>query len=174
MRLVVVGLVLVLALAACGKASAARSIPSYSPAPPTPGASFTFDAAKGAHPVDGRSGSWVSPANEVMVTEFEHIVKVDAESDNGFDFIRVEFTGPNRDLVQVAHYTQVRDRETFPENAGMLVIANGLGCTDVFGAFAVDKIERDGERLVALELGFVVSCGGEDKPALTGRVHFQA
>lgn len=158
---------------AVGAADAAGEVPGYSPVPQLPGASFTFKAENGAHPVNGRSGTWVAPASEIMVWEHENIVKIDAADESGFDFIRVELNGPSRVPLEVGSYPDARRRDSGPDSPGMLVISNGLGCGDEYGEFVVDRIERDATgQLVALDAGFTQSCGGPDRPALRGKIHF--
>ncbi|HEX2132555.1 MAG TPA: hypothetical protein VHH15_13450 [Actinophytocola sp.] len=164
-----------LVVASCGAANATGGVPSYSPGPPVPGASFVFEAEDGAHPVDGRSGEWVAPASEIMVWEHENIVKIDAAAEDGVEYIRVELNGPDRVPLEVGDYPDARDRDRVPDGPGMLVISGSLGCRDVYGEFTVDRLERDAAgQLVALDAGFTQRCGGPDGPALRGRVHFQS
>lgn len=172
---VAVGVALMLSLVGCGKADGAgnHSLPSFTLGPSTPGATLSFESDKGAHPVDYRSGEWSTPDNEIMVSEHENVIKIDGEADRGRDYLRVELTGPNKEKLRAERYTDVRDRETFPDHPGMLVISNGLGCKDVYGEFAVDTIEWADSTLVAFDARFVQSCGGLDKPALRGRVHYR-
>jgi hypothetical protein len=151
-----------------GTASAAEAGPS------TPVAVFTFEAEDGAHPVDGRSGAWVSPDSEVRVWELENIVKIDAEDESGFDWIRVELNGPGGVPLAVGDYPDVRGPDT-PGHPGMLVISGSFGCTDSYGEFTVDTLDRDAAgHLVALDADFTHRCGGPDEPALRGRIHFRS
>jgi hypothetical protein len=168
----VAGLALmIVCLAACGaEVSDSRGIPSYTPGPTTPGATFSFNADKGAHPVSYRSGVWSSPPNEFMIDERDNVVRIDVES--GTDDIRIELGAPARVPIEAGRYPGARNIAHFPDSPGMQVISRGLGCDDDYGEFVVDKIERDGGTLVALDAGFVQSCGGADEPALRGRVHY--
>ena len=178
---VAIGCVLVLVLAGCGSANAGRSndpnppsIPSYTPGPSTPGAVFSFSAQDGAHPVKSRSGQWSTPDNEISVAEHENVVKIDAETDRGFDWIALELRAPGGVPLAEGSYPDARNRERFPDGPGMQVVSNGLGCGDEFGEFVIDRIERSDGRLTGLDAGWVQSCGAVDKPVFTGRVHFQA
>lgn len=165
----------VMVATACGDAKAAGGIPSYSPGPDVPGATFTFEAEDGAHPVDGRSGEWAAPDQELMVWEHENIVKVDAAGLSNSDFIRVELSAPGRVPLEEGGYPDARNQDKAPERPGMLVVSGGLGCGDEYGEFVVDRIERDrAGSLVALDAGFTQRCGGPDGPALHGRVHFRS
>jgi hypothetical protein len=139
------------------------------------GATFTFDAEAGAHPVNGRSGSWKAPDSEIMVWEHENIVKIDAEAPNGFDFIRVELNGPGHAQLGVGTYADVRGQDSGLDNPGMLVISNGLGCYyDLYGEFVIERIERDANgRLTALSAGFTQRCGDPAAPALRGWIVYQ-
>ncbi len=169
---VVVGIAMVLSLVACGEASdAGRGIPSYTPGPSTPGATFSFSSDKGAHPVDYRTGVWSSPPNEFMVDERDNIIKIDVES--GLDYIRIELGGPARAPLEVGRYSDVRNLGRFPDRPGMRVISGSLGCDDDYGEFVIDKIERADGVLTVLDAGFVQSCGGADKPALRARLHYR-
>lgn len=171
MRVIAGVALMIVCLAACGEETTGpRGIPSYTPGPSTPGATFSFNADKGAHPVDYRSGVWNSPPNEFMINERNNVVRIDVES--GTDNIRIELGAPARVPLEVGRYPEARNIEHFPDSPGMQVISGSLGCDDDYGEFVIDKIERDGETLVALDAGFVQSCGGADKPALRGRVHF--
>lgn len=171
---VAAGLVLIMLLVSCGKETVARTIPSYAPGPPIPGAAFVFTAEDGAHPVKVRSGEWAAPASEIIVGESDNVLKIDGESaGGGFDFIRIELRAPGGSPLDVGHYANARNRERFPDGPGMQVISNGLGCGDEFGEFAIDRIERSGNQVTGLDAGWVQSCGAADKPVFKGRVHFQ-
>lgn len=147
---------------------------SAAPEPQVVGATFTFDAEAGSRPVNGRSGSWKAPASEIMVWEHENIVKIDAEAPNRFDFIRVELNGPGLAQLDVGTYTDVRSQNSGLDNPGMLVISNGLGCSDVYGEFVIERIERDTEgRLTALSAGFTQRCGDPAAQALRGWIVYQ-
>jgi hypothetical protein len=172
---VVVGLASVLSLVACGEASGAgRTIPSYVPGPSTPGATFSFSSDKGAHPVDYRTGEWSSPPNEFMIRESDNVIKIDVEGRDPRDYIRIELAAPARAPLQVGRYSDVRNIAKFPDGPGMQVISGSLGCGDDYGEFVIDRIERADGTLVALDAGFVQSCGGPDKPAFRGRLHYQS
>jgi len=153
----------------------AATTASAAPEPQVVGATFTFDAEAGAHPVNGRSGSWKVPDSEIMVWEHENIVKIDVESPDGFDFIRVELNGPGLAQLGVGTYTDVRSQDSGLDNPGMLVISNGLGCYyDMYGEFVIERIERDADgRLTALSAGFTQRCGDPAAPALRGWIVYQ-
>lgn len=169
---VAVGVVVALVLSGCGVANATGGIPGGRADPP--GASFRFEAEVGGHPVGGRSGEWVTPGSEVRVWEYEDIVKIDAADETGFDFIRVELSGPGGSVLESGHYPDARNRDVASDSPGMLVISNGLGCGDEYGEFTIDRIERDsGGQLVALDASFTQRCGDVDGPALHGVIHFQ-
>jgi hypothetical protein len=160
----------VLIAAAGGTANTAGAEPS----PRIVGATFTFEAEAGAHPVNGRSGSWKTPASEFMVRERENIVKIDAASPSGFDYILVELNGPGRASLGVGTYHDVRGQDSGLDNPGMLVISGSLGCVDVYGEFVIERIERDATgRLTALSAGFTQRCGSPDAPALRGWIVYQ-
>jgi hypothetical protein len=158
-----------------GRTNEDSGIPSYAPGPDVPGASFTFAADDGGHPVDGRSGEWVAPDSEIMIREYENILKIDAADKSGFDYIAVELNAPGSVPLEVGDYPDARNRDRVPDGPGMLVISGSLGCDDAYGEFVIDRIERDGGgKLVAVDVGLVQSCGGADRPALHGRAHFRA
>lgn len=164
----------VLIVTACGTAEAARGMPSDTTGPQAPATSFTFKAEDGGHPVDGRSGQWVTPTSEIMVGEYENIVKIDAADQSGFDYIRVELNGPGRVPLEVGSYPEARNRDIAPGSPGMLVISNGLGCGNAYGEFVIHRIERDATgALVILDATFTQRCGAPDSPALYGQVHFE-
>lgn len=159
-----------LIVAAGGAANTAGAAPS----PQVVGATFTFEAEAGAHPVNGRSGSWKTPASEIMVWERENIVKIDAASPSGFDYIRVELNGPGGASLGVGTYHDVRGQNSGLDNPGMLVISGSLGCADVYGEFVIERIERDATgQLTALSAGFTQRCGAPDAPALRGWIVYQ-
>ncbi|HEX6353364.1 hypothetical protein [Actinophytocola sp.] len=155
--------------AVVGGAGAAAGTPSD-----PPGATVTVKAEVGAHPVNGRTAEWISPDSEIMVWEYQNVVKIDAMK--GLDDIRVELNGPNRARLAVGTYQDVRNQLYGPASSpGILVISRGLGCIDDYAEFTVDRIERDlSGRLVALEASFTQRCGAPDGPALNGHVHYQA
>ena len=156
-------------------AAGAASTASAAPEPQLVGATFTFDAEAGSHPVNGRSGSWKAPASEIMVWENENIVKIDATAPDGFDFVRVELNGPGLAQLGVGTYTDARGQDSGLNNPGILVISNGLGCYyDAYGEFVVERIERDADgRLTALSAGFTQRCGDPAAPALRGWIVYQ-
>jgi len=168
----------VLIVAACGAKNTTtegNGIPSYLPGPDVPSASFTFNADDGAHPVDGGSGEWTAPDSEIVVREYENILKIDAADKTGFDYIRVELNAPGSVPLKVGDYPDARNRDRAPDSPGMLVISGSLGCDNAYGEFVIDRIERDtAGKLVALDAGFVQSCDAADRPALHARVHFRA
>src|SRR5687768_15311791 len=107
--------------AVCGTAPAVSAAPAVEA-----GAVFTFDAEAGAHPVGGRSGVWSTPGHEIMVWEHDAVVKVDAATWSGADFIRVELNGPGGAPLATGHYPGARSPGADLVSAGMQVISNGL------------------------------------------------
>jgi hypothetical protein len=156
-----------------GTVVAATDAAAAAPSDP-PAAIFTFKAEIGAHPVNGRSGEWVSPDSEIRVWEHQNIVKIDATQ--GLDDIWVELNGPNRTPLTVGTYQNVRNQLHGPaSNPGILVVSRGLGCGDDYAEFTINRIERDlYGQLVALEASFTQHCGTPDGPALNGHLHYQA
>ena len=139
------------------------------------GTVFTFDAAAGAHPVNDRSGEWSVPGHEIMVWENDAIVKIDAATLTGFDWIRVEINGAARTPLTTGHYPDVRNRDADLVSPGMQVISNGFGCGDHYGEFTITRIERDaGGGLTALDATFTQRCGDPAGPALHGSIQFEA
>ncbi|OLZ52711.1 hypothetical protein [Amycolatopsis keratiniphila] len=129
-------------------------------------ASLDFVAEHGAHPVSGRSGHWAaSPENEVRFWERGATLRVDAETDRGFDYIMLDFTAPSGNL-QAGTYSHA-------EGAHILAVSNGLGCVDDYSTFTIDRIERGAEGLIALDATFEQRCGSPTSPALRGEVHYR-
>ncbi|MFD6070274.1 MULTISPECIES: hypothetical protein [Amycolatopsis] len=129
-------------------------------------ASLDFAAEQGAHPVSGRSGHWTaSPENEVRFRENGGTLRVDAETDHGFDYIALDFSAPSGPL-QAGTYGHA-------EGAHILAVSNGLGCADDYSTFTIDHIERGTEGLVALDATFEQRCGSPTSPALRGEVHYR-
>ncbi|EMD29296.1 hypothetical protein [Amycolatopsis azurea] len=131
-----------------------------------PVASLDFTAEQGAHPVDGRSGHWTaSPENEVRFWENGATLRVDAETDRGFDHIALDFTAPSGNL-RAGTYDHVG-------GAHILAVSNGLACVDDYSTFTIDRIERGAEGLVALDATFEQRCGSPTSPALRGELHYR-
>ncbi|MFE5508907.1 hypothetical protein ACFQ73_40430 [Amycolatopsis japonica] len=129
-------------------------------------ASLDFSAEQGAHPVSGRSGHWTaSPENEVRFWETGATLRVDAETDHGFDYIALDFTAPSGNL-RAGTYSHA-------DGAHILAISNGLGCADDYSTFTIEHIERGAEGLVALDATFEQRCGSPTSPALRGKVHYR-
>jgi hypothetical protein len=139
-----------------------------------PSASFEISAETGAWPV--RSGHlWEAPADELMVWENANIVKVDASTADGWNYVRLELNAAGLAPLQVGSYQDVRYRESNPAGPGILLVSNGFGCGTDVAEFTIDKIERDaGGRLTALDADFEQRCGSATAPATRGAVHFQA
>jgi len=135
--------------------------------------SFTFTAEAGAHPVNGRSGQWTPPDAEIDVHEFERVIKMHAETHNGWDWIRVEFRG--RDGAALRRGVYRTDAKARPDGPRMLVISNGLGCIDDYGRFTITRIRRDSSgQLSALDARFEHHCGSATAPALRGEIRYRA
>ncbi len=129
-------------------------------------ASLDFTAEQGAHPVSGRSGHWTaSPENEVRFWESGTTLRVDAETDHGFDYIALDFTAPSGNL-QAGTYSHA-------DGAHILATSNGLACVDDYSTFTIGHIERGAEGLVALDATFEQRCGSPTSPALRGEVHYR-
>lgn len=166
-RLVVAAAVLA---AVGGTAPAASAVPAVES-----GAVFTFDAEAGAHPVDNRSGEWSAPGYEIMVWEYDAVVKIDAATWSGSDFIRVELNGAGGAPLTTGYYPGARNRGADLVSPGMQVISNGLGCADHYGEFTITRLERDsGGSLTALDATFTQRCGDPAGPALHGSIQFEA
>jgi hypothetical protein len=149
----------------------ATGTPTAAGATDEPTATFTFWAEEGAHPVDGRSGTWTTPDVELMVWEHDNILKVDGEE--GFDFIRVELNAQGRVPLAEGVYPNARGQVN-PDTPGILVISNGLACGDVYGEFIIDRLTRDASgTLTALDAAFSQSCGATEAPTLKGQIHYQ-
>ncbi|WP_154814695.1 hypothetical protein [Actinophytocola xinjiangensis] len=139
-----------------------------------PSAVFTFDAEPGAHPVDNRSDTWSTPGWEIRVWEHEAVVKVDAATWSGADFIRVELNGPAGAPLATGSYPGARNPGD-PTSPGLRVISNGLGCADHYGEFTITHLERDSAgSLTALEATFTQRCGTPTAPTLQGIIQFAA
>lgn len=153
--------------ALCGAAPAASAVET--------GAVFTFDAEAGAHPVDDRSGVWSAPGHEIMVWEYDAVVKTDAATWSGTDFIRVELNGVGGAPLTTGHYPGARNRGADAVSPGMQVISNGLSCADHYGEFTITRLERDsGGGLTALDATFTQRCDDPAGPALHGSIQFEA
>lgn len=154
-------------VAVCGAAPAVAAAEA--------GAVFTFDAEVGAHPVDDRSGVWAAPGHEIMVWEYDAVVKVDAATWSGADFIRVELNGPGGAPLTTGYYPGARNRGADLVSPGMQVISNGFGCGDHYGEFTITRLERDtGGTLTALDATFTQRCGDPAGPALHGSIQYEA
>ncbi|SDD96450.1 hypothetical protein [Actinokineospora iranica] len=140
-----------------------------------PGASLAYQAEAGAWPVDGRGASWSTPANEVMVWEFDGVVKVDGQNSTGSDYLRVELTGPGGTPLEAGAYTGVRNRHRHPEGPGIEVVSNGFGCGDDYAEFTITSLARDPAdgALTALDVEVTHRCGSPTAPALTATAHFR-
>ncbi len=133
-------------------------------------ARLSFDAEQGAWPVGGRSGVW----EPVDVWEYEGIVKIDGEVDNGFDYIRIELNDKDLRPLTTGTYTEVRNRLQHPEGPGILVISNGFGCGEDLATFTIERIERSGGQLTGLDATVEQRCGDRVGPAFRARVHYAA
>lgn len=127
-----------------------------------------FVAEPGASPVSGKSGHWVDgDKGEVRAWEYQDVVKFDAETNNGFDYLRLEFSDSNGP-IQVGAYD-------YTTGAHILAISGSLGCSIDYdySSFTVNRIERDATGLTALDATFEHHCFGLDRPAMRGSVHFE-
>ncbi|WP_370946563.1 hypothetical protein AB5J62_03125 [Amycolatopsis sp. cg5] len=125
-----------------------------------------FVAEDGAFPFGGQSGHWAAgPDHEVIIRERGTTLVVDADANHGFDYFRLEFTGPDGAALQPGSYDHAG-------GAHILAISAGLGCVDDYSAFTITRLERDGDQLVALEAAFEQRCSSPDHPAFRGSVHF--
>ncbi|WP_132125472.1 hypothetical protein [Actinocrispum wychmicini] len=129
---------------------------------------LTFEAAPGAFPVDGRGGSW----GDVAVWEYQRVVKVDAATDNGADWIRIELNGRAGEALTAGTYLNVRNHETHPDGPGIQIVSNGLGCSDDYATVTIDRIERDDDQVTALDATVDQHCGSPDGPVFHAQVHY--
>ncbi len=112
-------------------------------------ASLDYTAEQGAHPVIGKSGHWAaSPENDVRAYELGDTLRVDAETDHGFDYIRLDFSAPSG-AVQEGTYDH-----------------GGEHISSRFPTVAA-------EGLLALDVTFEQRCGSPTAPALRGEVHYR-
>jgi len=131
-----------------------------------PVATIDFTAEQGAHPVDGRTGHWVgSSENEVRAYELGDTLRVDGETDHGFDHLRLDFSAPSGALQEGTY--------DHAGGARILAVSNGLGCVDDYSAFTISRVERDAGRLTALDVTFEQRCGDPAAPALRGEAHYR-
>jgi hypothetical protein len=140
----------------------------------TESASLEISSETGAWPVSN-SHRWETPADEFMVWENENIVKVDASTMDGRNYVRVELNATGFVPLRVGTYEGVRNRLLDPGGPGILVVSGGFGCGTDFAEFTIDRIERDaGGKLTALDADFEQRCGSATAPASRGEVHFEA
>ncbi|MFD9960400.1 hypothetical protein [Amycolatopsis sp. NPDC058986] len=152
------------------------AIPAASADPST---SLSFTAEDGAWPVHGRSAQWTSPAQEINVWENAGVVKVDAEADGGFDYIRIELSDAGGAVLRPGTYPGARfrgQRDAPLATPGIFLVSNGFGCgKEDYADFTVARIERDATgKLTAFDADVDQRCGGPDKPAFRATIRFQA
>ena len=137
---------------------------------------MAFEAEQGAWPVSGRSGHWgEGETDEVRFWEHENIVKMDAETDRGFDWIAIELSNANGTPLTTGTYSDVRNRQFHPEGPGILVISNGFGCGEDYASFTISRIDRDESgTLTALDASVEQRCGDPAGPAFHARLHYVA
>jgi hypothetical protein len=148
--------------------------PSASAGTEVPLSSLEIASEPGAWPVLG-SHRWELPADQVDIWERENIVKVDASTADGRNYVRLELNAAGFAPLRVGTYQDVRFRESNPAGPGILLVSNGFGCGTDVAEFTIDRIERDpGGRLTALDADFEQRCGRATAPATRGEVHFRA
>jgi hypothetical protein len=139
-----------------------------------------FEGDAGAHPVDGRSGTWASPGYEVRFWEYENVVKADAASWDGWDWIRIEIGGPAGAPLEPGTYTGARHPSPGHDGPTIKVVAatretGGLSCGDDRATVTVERVERDEYgTLTAFDADVEHRCGAESGPALRAHLHFTA
>lgn len=133
---------------------------------------LTFEAEPGARPVDGRSGHWTAPGDEIEVRGTASVVKLDAVAADGDD-LWVELRGANGAPLRRGVYRT--DAAARPDGPRMLVVSRGIGCSDDHARFAITRIRRDAAgRVTVLDLRFEHRCGSATAPALRGQLRYRA
>lgn len=127
-----------------------------------------------AYPVE-TAQVWSAPTDEVMIWESTNVVKVDAQTASGADWIRLEFNASNGEALGVGDYQNQGHQAWDLTSPGILVIANGLGCMYDYSQFQVTRVERDENgTLIGLDLSFEHHCASPTAETLSGTVHFVA
>ncbi len=102
-------------------------------------------------------------------------MKVDASTDGGRDWIRVELSGPDGAPLRPGVYRDVRHQGEHTATPGILVISNGLGCGEDYAEFTIERIERDAtNKLTTLDATFEHRCGSATAPVLRGQFHHRS
>lgn len=130
---------------------------------------LSFHAEPGAWPVSDKVGGW----DTVEVWEYEDIVKVDAETPGGWDYIRIELSGGTGTRLGIGTYDNARNRHAYPDGPGIQVISGSFGCGDDYAAFTIERIERsDDGTLTGFDATVEQRCGAPAGPAFRARVHY--
>ncbi|MEO6084037.1 MAG: hypothetical protein ABIQ18_13140 [Umezawaea sp.] len=136
--------------------------------------SIEFNAEPGAYPVDGKSGYWKDPEQEVRISE--RFVEgrgtvLKADGDNGRYYFRLELLAPGGAPLVVGEYTAQTQRPT-ADQGGLVLISGGLACLDVSGSrFTVERLDRDEAGVVtALDVDVEQHCP-VGSPAFRAHLH---
>jgi len=162
-------------LAAVAAAGIALGTASAAYAGPSDGISYTSEA--GAHPFEG-SASW--GADETTVREHDNTLKVNAETDNGWDWISVQFNAPTGQQLHEGTYQNVA--ASWPDTAQLAVpsFAAYRGTRQNHGTeacaynasadFTISRLTRGSDGAVTdLDVAFVLRCNA---PATRGEAHY--
>ncbi|RLK59616.1 hypothetical protein [Actinokineospora cianjurensis] len=131
----------------------------------------------GAFPVNGSSGAWATPELEPRIWEYDNVIKFDGDNyGRGVDWLAVELSGAGGAPLVPGTYTGVTNRYQHPDNVGIQVIWNGLGCGSDVAEFTISTLERDEDtgRLTAFDADITQRCGSADGPVFTATLHHRA
>ncbi|WP_086827216.1 hypothetical protein [Allokutzneria sp. NRRL B-24872] len=153
-----------------GAAFAVTGLTGTAVAAPAP--FFEYDAAAGAHPVSGRSGSYVQDHLAEMSGN-GHIVRV--FTSGWRDEWMVTLKAPaGQKLVPGTYWDARRYEEGHGPTPGIEVVHSGIYCEDAYGQFTIDRYEHgDGAEVIAFDGSLEHRCGAPDAPPLKIRVSYR-
>ncbi|GAA4035717.1 hypothetical protein GCM10022247_71720 [Allokutzneria multivorans] len=160
-----------IAVVLAGAALAATGMSCTAVAAPAP--FFEYDAAPGAHPVSGRSGSY---AQDRLADMSGNAGTVKIFTDGWRDEWTVVLKAPaGQQLVPGTYRNAKRYEEGHGPTPGLEVVHSGIGCEDVFGSFTIDRYEHgEGAAVTAFDGSLEHRCGAPDAPPLKVRVSYRA
>lgn len=134
-------------------AASALLLATATPASAAPTGYIVWDSGAGAHPAQGRSGSWTPPELFSVRNEQENRIRIQGENSTGWEHLAIE----------LGRHDGLRITEGSHTDQRALVINRGLGWWDEAAEFTVDHISYDADGRIS-ELDAAVEHHYQDQP----------
>jgi hypothetical protein len=125
------------------------------------------------------AGDWIGQGASEVLSDPAQLILLDSTArdvrlyDSGWN---LQFKAPTGEVLTRGVYPHA-ERAAFVSGRapGLEVTVTGRGCNEIFGRFAVDRLNTDADgNITALDIRFAQRCDGADAPVLHGWVRYRS